>query len=471
MPIPKSILFAVSVPLGLTGCASTNPAAPFRDVDQTVGARLGAHLQWAGAGKAVSDQSIKASVAGLLHGDLTVQSATAIALLNNRSLQAEFEEIGISQAELAQASRLRNPEIAGSARFPDRPPSATDAEFSIAGDFLDLLTLPARRQIAAANLEATKLTVADQVLRLAAKTQTAFYTLQAQLQLNDRLGVIVALNDAAADFARRQYQAGNITDLDLHNQQVAAAQSHFDLMQAQAQMQADREQLNRVLGLSEGQLEWRIAAQLPPLPPDDPPLAELESLAATQRLDLAAKRREMKSLAAVLRLKQRTRYLPGATVGADTERTPDGQRVIGPTLRLELPLFDQGQPAIAKLTAEYRQAQDRYLARQAVVGSEVRAALATLVAARTAADFAGQVLLPLRRKILGETLLHYDAMEKSVYALLLAKEREQAAEEASVAAQRDYWVARVALERAVGGRLAVLSNQPPQDPPRPQPEP
>ena len=55
--------------------------------------------------------------------------------------------------------------------------------------------------------------------------------------------------------------------------------------------------------------------------------------------------------------------------------------------------------------------------------------------------------------MLGETLLHYNAMQKSSYDLLLAKEEEQRAEQSRVEALRDYWLARVELERAVGGRL------------------
>jgi outer membrane protein, heavy metal efflux system len=145
-------------------------------------------------------------------------------------------------------------------------------------------------------------------------------------------------------------------------------------------------------------------------------------------------------------------------LGVDTERTPDGQRVTGPTLDLELPVFDQGQPAIAKLTAEIQQARDNYAAQEVNVRSEVREARDALLAAREAVEYSQKNLLPLRKQILGETLLHYNAMQKNSYDLLAAKEREQMAEQGGIAALRDYWTARVALERAVGGRLAGETN-------------
>ncbi|HEV2436141.1 MAG TPA: TolC family protein [Verrucomicrobiae bacterium] len=463
MTLTTPILLAAAVPLALAGCTSTNPKPAFNEVNRTVTARLSEPVQWP---QHLPDPQITQAVDALLKTNLTAQSATAIALLNNRSLQADFEQIGISQADLAQSSRLPNLELAGSWRFPDRPPSAVDVEYSAAGNFLDLLTLPARKKIAARHLEQTKLEVADKVLQLAADAQSVFYTLQAQMELTNRLGTIVAVDAAAADFARRQYDAGNINDLDLRNQQASAAQSHFDLMQAQAETQADRERLNRLLGLADGQIRWRIADELPALPATEPPLTNLETLAIKQRLDLAAARSQAESLAAALRLKEHTRFIPGLNVGVDSERTPDGQRVTGPTLDLELPLFDQGQPAVARLMAKYRQAEDHYQALGVNVRSEVRQARDALLAERAAVQYSQEELLPLRTQVLHETLLQYNAMGKSVYDLLLAKDREQMAEQSSLEAQRDYWLARVALDRAVGGRLsgeALPSPAPAED--------
>jgi outer membrane protein, heavy metal efflux system len=439
----RQIYLIAALPLILVGCAATSPKAALNDVNKTVMARTG--QQMSGMSNGV--------VNVLLRTNLTAQSAVTIALLNNKSLQAEFEEIGISQANLAQASRLHNIEIAGSWRFPNRPPSIVDTEYSVTGDFLDLLTLPARKKVAARNLEQTKLQVADKVLQLAADTQTALYTLQAQMQFVERLKVILDVNAAAADFAQRQHDAGNINDLEFHNEQVSAVQSQLDLARAQAQVRSERERLNRLLGLSGEQINWQIADELPSLPEKEFPLENLESLAVNQRLDLGAQRNRAESIAAALRLKAKTRFIPGVKIGVDTERTPDGQRVTGPTLDLELPLFDQGQPAVAKLAAEFRQAKDAYAAQEVNVRSEVREILNALLAAREAVDFSQKNLLPLRKQILGETLLHYNAMQKNSFDLLMAKEREQVAEQGNIEALRNYWIARVELERAVGGRL------------------
>jgi cobalt-zinc-cadmium efflux system outer membrane protein len=451
------------LPLIVAGCASTNPEAAFDGVNKIVVERTGESIQW----RSHSTNEAAQTVASLLQTNLTAQSAVTIALLNNQSLQAEFGEIGISQAELAQASRLHNIVLAGSWRFPNRPPSAVDAEYSASADFLDLLTLPARKKVATRNLEQTKLEVADKVLQLAAGTQTAFYELQARMELVKRLAMIVEANDAQMDVAQRQYDAGNINDVELHNQQATANQSHLDLMRAEAEIKAGRERLNRLLGLSGEQINWRIADELPPLLEKEMSLENLETLAVNQRLDLAAERKRAETIAAALRLTKNTRFIPGVIVGVDTERTPDGQRVTGPTLDLELPVFDQGQPAIAKLAAQFQQAKDNYMAHEINVRSEVREARDAVLAARGAAEFSQKNLLPLRRQILRDTILQYYAMQKGIFELLAAKEREQNSEQTNVEALRDYWIARVELERAAGGKLEMSPSPMPR---KPQPE-
>ncbi|HTR40984.1 MAG TPA: TolC family protein [Pseudomonadales bacterium] len=439
-----------ALPLALAGCAGTDPKDSLNDVNRAVTERSG----WPINGTNNNVVNI------LLQTNLTAQSAVTIALMNNGSMQAKYEEIGISQAELAQASRLHNLDFFGSWRFPNRPPSAVDAEYSVTADFLDLLTLPARKKIAKRNLEESKLEVADAVLKLAAETQEQFYNLQAEMELAKKLETIVAANELAADFARRQYDAGNINDLELHTREASAMESRLGLMEANARVKMEREKLNRLLGLSGAQINWQIANELPPLPEKELLPADLESTAVNQRLDLAASRARAESMAAALRLKQHTRFIPGAVIGVDTERTPDGQRVTGPTLDLELPIFDQGQPAIAKLAAEYEQAKDNYTALETNVRSEVREAGNALLAAREAVNFSQQTLLPMQKQILGETLMQYNAMQKNSFDLLVSKEHEQEAEQTAVTALRDYWIARVELERVVGGNLASENNQP-----------
>ena len=203
-----------------------------------------------------------------------------------------------------------------------------------------------------------------------------------------------------------------------------------------------------------GNSDWKIATQLPPLPETEIALEGLETLAVKQRLDLAAARQQVALLDRAASLNRSTRFLPtGVSIGVDTERETDRQRVTGPTLSLSLPVFDQGQPALAKLTAQLRQSQRQAEALTTDIRSEVREAHALLSANRELAKLYGDELLPQRRRIVALTLEHYNFMLKGTYDLLLVKQNELEAERSYIEAWRDYWVARAQLEKAIGGKL------------------
>ena len=395
------------------------------------------------------------AVNGLLQQELTAETAVQVAVLNNRALRATFEEIGLSQGELIAASRLHNPTFSARVRWPDHKPRGPNAEFSIAADLLDDLLIPIRRRVAREQVAQTERRVAHEVLALAAEVKLVTYTVQARQQLRERLATIADVNAAAADLAQRQFDAGNINRLELATQQLAAEQTKLDLTHTQAQVRADRERLNRLLGLSSALINWKISSELPPLPQQELAFDGLEDLAVEQRLDLAVAKSQISLAKNALDLKRKTRFLPGSlNFGVDTERDTGGGWVTGPSLDIGLPIFDQGQADLARLSAEFRRATDNYQGLATDIRSEVREARDSVLAARASADFYTKTMLPQRRLILQETLLHYNAMQKSSYELLAAKERQLTTEHESINALRDYWIARAELERAVGGKFA-----------------
>jgi len=354
---------------------------------------------------------------------------------------------------------LKNPQIAASFRFPDRPPSATDAEYSITTDILDLIILPLRKKIATQQLEQTKQRIANEVLKLVADVKSAFYTVQAGQQLLGRLRVIGEANQAAAELAKSQHEAGTMNELDLINQQAIYNQTRLELLQAEAQAQLEREKLNHLLGISGTDTQWKVAPQLPEVPPEKFPSEQLESFALSQRLDLVVISNQVVILEDALSLRKNTRFLPTqVNVGFDAERSPDRQWVRGPTLELDVPIFDQGQGQLGRLRAQLRQSQHLREALIAQIRSEIREANALVNADREAAELYGRILIPERSQIVDLTLQHYNFMLKGTYDLLLAKQQEAQTERAYIEVWRGYWIARSELERAVGGNSRVRSR-------------
>lgn len=431
----------------ITGCVNSGPA--FRDVQSDVSARTGKRLHWIRNGVEAAES--QRAVRTLLQRRLTADSAAQIALRNNRRLQSAFEEIGISVADYVQATLPSNPQFSGLARFPSGP-GVTNVELSVTQDLLNLLLIPIKRRIAQAELERTKLDVGMQVLELVTDTKTAFYNLQARQQLISRLKLIVETNESSADLALRQHQAGNIPDVDLANQQALYTQSRVDVAQAQAQIRSDRERLNRLMGVWGADTKWSIGDRLPEIPSSEMSLARLESRALEQRFDVAIARQNVAAIGLAGGLQKATRFLPGGiNAGVNTERDADRSRVTGPTLDLRLPIFDQGQASLARLAAQYRQAQNELEAIAVEARSEVREARDLVAANRELAQYYSKVLLPQRIQIVNTTQLQYNAMQRGPTELFFAKERELETERAYIEAWRDYWIARTELEMALKG--------------------
>ncbi len=448
--IPAARTLAILIAMTLPAFAGPKDP-PSRPVERAVKERTGLAVRW--QEDAAAREAALADVRGLLKKPLTVNRAVQIALLNNRDLLATFEDVGVSAADLREAGMWKNPSFDLSVRFPDRPPSGSNWEEAVAFDLLDLLMIPLRKRVAADQLAAVQLRVADETVRLVAEVKAAIYGLQGDGALLAHRRTIAEIQNVAVDLSQRQHEAGNITDLALAQQQAAYNAARLELAMAENDQREHREKVNRLLSLWGGDTGWKIAGGLPPLPESDVPLRGLESLAVAQRLDLGAAHLELAGVVRALGLTKSYRYIGALEFGIDTERDTDRSNLTGPTLRLELPLFNQGQARIAKGQAELRRAERKLESLAIGIRSEVRALHDKLAALREAARFFENEVVPTRRAITAGMLLHYNGMLVGNYELFLTRAEQIQAEHKAIETLRDYWVTRAELERAVGGNL------------------
>lgn len=462
-----------------TGCASVPKDAGFSDVQNLTRQRIGRQVQWNRS--TPEDGKVTEAIRSILQEELTLDEAVQISLLNNRSLQAMYEELSIAQADVVQAGLLRNPIFGASFRFPDRPVDGrrgTNTEFSVVQDFLDLLVIPLRKKIAATHFDQTKLRVGNAVLNLASEVRSAYYSLQANEQILEMRLTVAQATEAAAELASRQHEAGTLSMLDLMNQQGFHAQAKLDVAQTDIQIITDREHLNRLMGLWGTDTTWQIPHRLPELPKTEIMLDQLESKAVSQRLDLAALRKEVETIAYALLLTRRYRYFYVFEVGVDTEHdVADDVNFTGPNVTIELPIFNQRQAEIARLEAQLRQRQQHLSSLAINIRSEVRELRDQLLAARNRVKYYHDSILPLRQRIVEESQLYYNGMLIGVYELLLAKQNQINAGREYIEALQNYWIARSELEHAVGGGLtgitetAQTSSQPMEQTATQSPEP
>src|SRR5207249_1958582 len=86
------------------------------------------------------------------------------------------------------------------------------AELSLLQDFIRILEVPLRKRVAAAELEATKLEVAQAVIDLAGNVKTAFYTLQGAEQTLELRRTVAHATDLQALFVGPAPAAGLVPD-------------------------------------------------------------------------------------------------------------------------------------------------------------------------------------------------------------------------------------------------------------------
>ena len=129
-------------------------------------------------------------------------------------------------------------------------------------------------------------------------------------------------------------------------------------------------------------------------------------------------------------------------------------------MRLELPLFNQGQARIAKGEAELRRAERKVEGLAIGIRAEVRALHDKLAALGDAARFYQTEIIPNRRAITADTLLQYNGMLLGNYELFRTRAEQVEAEHRSIAMLRDYWTTRAELERAAGGNLRARDDTP-----------
>ncbi len=441
---------SVLIALVLTGCASVPAPDGFHEVSDTVATRIDKRVHWYQGGS--EDAAVTEGIRSLLNDDLTVDEAVQIALLNNRMLQATYEDLGLAQANLVQAGLLKNP-IFDVAVFLPEGGGQADLDFAITQSFLSIIYRPLRRRIATAEHEAAKLRVTGAVLDLDAKVRAAYYRVQADHQLGEMLRQVVNATDASADAAERLREAGNITQLDVARERILFEESRLVLAQAQANLIVDREALIELMGLwGLDTQSWYVLPRLPDIPAGTLDSAELERLAIEANLDLPAYRYMIETAAERLGLANATALVPDLEIGLVAERE-DGEWELGPAFAYELPMFDRGQGRKAVAQSDLRRAQHMYWALGVQIRAVTRAARQQLITARAQAEHLQSTLLPLSNHVVVRSQLQYNAMQFGVFQLLQAKRQQINTAMLYIETLRDYWLARTELEQILNGRL------------------
>lgn len=397
---------------------------------------------------------------------LTRDAVRRLALVSPRA-GAALATVGVAAGEAAAQRGLGHTALELESYFTDSG-SLLGGHVTVHHDILDLVLMAPRRRAGGARLSAAQARAAGELIALAAEAELAFPELAGAAETAAAARTIFDAAAAAADLTERIHAAGGTTDLALAREQVRREEARLALARAEAATEAAREELNAVLGLSGADTRWTLGDGVPELPAAPPALDDLEATAVATSLALAALRSDAVAAANRAREAGVKAWLPSLAVGVTAEYH-DGGWFPGPAVSLGLPLVSGERGRAAAARADGQRVAALTTATAAELRARARAARLRALVAFDEARHLRDVLVPLRRRVLDETLLQYNAMNASPFELLAVRGELAASELALVDARRRFAAAMVAVESlrrgvTVGGHGAAVVAPAPSSP-------
>ena len=452
--LPIMTLLTVLLMLIVAGCTTVPADLGRSDVESLLEDRGREHAVVAG-GEQVSDELER-----LTSAPLTPESSVRITFLNSPAVTAEFAKLGFGAADLYEAGRINNPVL--SAAFLDANVSGEKDQitYGLAVSFTDLLTLSSRKRLSEGAFAALKQSIGAHAMRFAADTEASYYRYVSALQvarLREQTAIAAGLS---ASMTERYHAAGNVTARDLAMQQAEASEARLRAMAAEAESERARKELATALGLSSGG-NWTVPDRLPIPGRAEKDLEALLKLAEASRLDLAAANANAQVLADRLGVINWTRWLGDVDLGIEHERETSGTRLTGPTVGLEVPIFNTHRDSLYRADAELQSAVAEVRRVRVEVDNSVRLAYRILENARARVEETRDVLIPQRIEAVAQAQAEANFMLTSVFELIRLKQLEYDAYQLQIESIRDYWLQRSALGFAVGSALPGVDDAQP----------
>ncbi len=385
---------------------------------------------------------------------LTRDMAMRVAILNNKGLQADLAEIGISSAEMWQETMLMNPVVSiGTAE----KATVRIFESAIVGNLLALITREKRVDIAEAKFREAQHQAAYSALKLAFDTQRAWIKAVAAKETVSYLLQAQTASDASSELAKELGRTGAFNKAAQAREHVVFAEISGQLSESRISEREAREALNRLMGVWGDDLNYLLSSSLPKLPARTIVKTGIETEALRTRVDLQIAKYELEAVAREHKLENATRYLTDLELVAAVEL--EKPKAGGPTeltkkrieLEFAIPIFDSGKARMRKAEFMYMRAANRLAEKAVNIRSEARGAYDKYKSSHEIALHYRDKIVPLRDVIKQEVLLEYNGMISSTFEMLNDTRASTNARLMSVNAKQNFWLAEVDLRSAIHG--------------------
>ncbi|HNO78120.1 MAG TPA: TolC family protein [Phycisphaerae bacterium] len=427
----------------------------------------------------------------LLDKGLSAEQAAQVALLNNPRVRGAMLSIGVSRADFVQSTLYSNPALFLSVLLPDgggRP----YVEVNLAQNIAELWLVPARTKVAQRDLDQVVLEAARVTANVVLDVRRAYVRAvqsDAQIELaSDGLDIATKLVEIAA----LRQQAGSGSEVDLNLARATKLQAETNLRNAKLAAAEAKAELSRLLGLSDDPRQMVLTGSTRECSTWNVSAEQLQKFARAARLDLQIVDRSVESAEARTRL-ERVRFLRSLEIGfsfqlaesrsrgdrdwlAETlfdslqsgaptppnlmPRATEGPNAIaGPTLSLELPVWDQNQAQIAKADRLLEQARQERDAMLVDAAQDIHIGLARVRTASENARFYRDEFVPTAKRNVSLAQDGYRIGRVSFLSLLEAQRAYITTRTNQLDALRDAALAEIDLERVTGRPVAALLDR------------
>jgi len=438
--------FICLLPLTLLGCANFSADGGLNRVSELSRERIGYSVPH--VLNTTNSSTVEARISTLLSATLSSDSVVEITVLNHPRLRVALADLGIAEADLVQAGRLRNPgfsfgRLSGNGEV--------EIDRAIMFDLSGLLSMPLRRAIEERRFAQTQLQTALQIVRLATDTRRAYFQAVAAQQSLVYMKQVDQAAQASSELAERMSKAGNWGKLEQARELAFRHEVAVQLARAEHNVNATHERLVRLLGLGDSHQALKLPERLPDLPAALKRIDEIETQALAQRLDVQVAKLDTESTAKSLGLTRATRFVNAFEVGYQNKSASNASLAEGYQVEFSLPLFDWGQARVRRAESVYMRSFYRAADVAIQARSEAREGYGSY---RTNFDIARQYrdeIIPARKRISDEVLLRYNGMLSSVFELLADARAQITSINLAIDAQRDFWIAESELNFVVNG--------------------
>lgn len=483
--------------LPLASCATVDHKPELAAANQAMSRATGVKARWAALPEIrelVIDES----------GRVPLGSIVDLTLSNNRSLRADLEVLGQTKADLVQAGLLSNPVLSILGGLPAGGGRAR-VSFGLSKELADLWLIPVRKRAALALVQQRVLSFTDTAIALLTEAKATYYGLQYQVQAIELQDQNLGILQKSMEIAQERQRAGDTTQLDVNLVRARYLEAQNALLQLRSDANISRRLLLRIMSVSKGAVDWNpdpfpAPAKFPAVSAEE---ADLVEIALLQRLDVQAARWQLESAIADFQ-QQRRRVIPSLNLGISAERlerrglpdrdiladtaraslgagkltAPEIQSaaerrkerrqeidfVLGPSIEVPLPIFDQNQAQIAKAQFRARELQQRYEEIEQRVAEGVRNAFVQRRLAEDRVKLFRDSLVPLQEANLALARTAYQSGRESILTVLLAQESLIRTRLDFAAAVRDLEVSMANLERHLSGPIPDVAPVAPAGP-------